>query len=148
MSAYVSMRQCMSAYVSIRQHTMLRCTVSCEPVVSHVCIRQHASVYADIRQHTLRVECLLSLSQLASSKPLLRWRSIRWRMHLSIRWRMHLSIQLASSKPLLAWPGTSAYVSIRQHTSAYVSIRQHTSAFANVHTSRVSLCRNLQLVRL
>jgi hypothetical protein len=41
----------------------------------------------------------------------------------------------ARQRPVL--PGTSAYVSIRQHTSEYVSIRQHTSSCVSIrqHTS-------------
>jgi hypothetical protein len=77
-SAYVSIRT--SAYVSMRQICLPQCEEPPERAPRRASIRQHTSAYASIRQH-------------ASA-------------YASIR--QH----------------TSAYVSIRQHTSAYVRMRQ------------------------
>ncbi len=108
-SAYVSIRQHTSAYVSIRH---LRASA---PTCS---IRQHTSAYVSIRQHTSAyVTCVQVLQPSA---------------YVSIR--QHTSAYVTCVQVLQP----SAYVSIRQHTSAYVSIRQHTSAYVSIRHLRSS----------
>jgi hypothetical protein len=124
--AYVSIRQHMSAYVSICQQRGRKATC-----ISRVSIRQHMlRAYVSIRQHMLsakRQKGDLYLHNKQNANDEVHRLAIP---HLSIRQHTsaYVSIRQHTSTSGSTPPKhTSAYVSIRQHTSAYVSIRQHTS---------------------
>jgi hypothetical protein len=95
-----SIRQHTSAYVSIRQHTCVTCTLLVPQHTSaHANVRQHPSASISIHQHTSAYVSIRSCPPpcCAPCMP-------RTSAYVSIR--QH----------------TSAYASIRQHTSAYASI--------------------------
>jgi hypothetical protein len=125
--AYVSIRQHTSAYVSIRQPSLLHIAspTAFFTTCKDVSIRQHTSAYVSIRQR-----CPSSLLHTASATAFF---TTCGDQHTSayVSIRQHTSLlHIASATAFLLPVKTSAYASIRQHTSAYVSIRQHTSASA------------------
>jgi hypothetical protein len=129
-SAYASIRQHTSAYVSIR------CERRCMRVIVHPASpRQHTSAYVSIRQHT---SAYVASAVVCVSLSIL---------HLL---RCQYLYSCASKASVSIRQHTSAYVSIRQMhcrcqylyscaSKASVSIRQHTSAYVR-RTAGVSIC--------
>jgi hypothetical protein len=136
-SAYVSIRQHTSAYVSVQLTAGFRnpkCPTHeppppapfppphspCATPPTHSPTRQFTSVAADCSHHSSRLPASKACQQLVK---------------LSEACQQQVKL-LAPLLALACWEGvrqhTSAYVSIRQHTSAYVSIRQHTSAYVSI----------------
>jgi hypothetical protein len=121
-SAYVTIRQRMSAYVAPHigpSHV--------ERVPKLFCIRQHTSVYVSIRQRT----SAWSESHWTSSQSCPAYVSV-W---------TYVSVCQHTSAYVSIREHTSEYVSMREHTSAYFSIRQHTSAYVSYALKEES-CRH------
>ncbi len=112
-SAYVSIRQHTSAYVSyLHAHHKL-------PLKNQ---HDHSGLHTTARE-------LLTLAQSHDVAFALHLR----RTHTAVI-HAYVSIRQHTSAYVRIRPHTSAYVCIRQHASAYVSIRLHTSAYLQ-HTS-------------
>jgi hypothetical protein len=123
-----------SASVSIRQHTSAYACRSCTAqsrILSsaYVSIRQHTSAYVSIRQHTSAYVCLGAAIQVLSAALVLR---IRCASTQVTRFTRFTSAQVqiltlntgACACPIFIFEssGTSAYVSIRQHTLTYADV--------------------------
>jgi hypothetical protein len=111
-TAYVSIRQHTSAYVSIRQ-----------AVSSDTCIRRHTSAYG-IRKYT---SAYVSMRQAVGATPL-----------PSISMEQRALYIRPTSAYVRIRPHTSAYVAVESRDTsalAYVSIRQQTSAYVSKGTS-------------
>jgi hypothetical protein len=116
-----------SAYVSIREHTS-----------AYVSIRhQHTSAYRSCRGRR-RCQCQRSRGSSRGRRGggprwsivlrLLRGHNLHASAHVSTCQHTPAFVSLLWGTTYLSGRHNSAYVSIRQNTSAYVRIRQHTSA--------------------
>ena len=132
-TAYVSIRQHSSAYVSMRTLILLvKCqsttalltstkvqllttsaSLSSGPAAAYVSIRQHTSAYVSMR--TLRL--LTTSASLSSGRPTASTRSVSLSLSLSTTDDLCVTRSGRPAAPPAA--GASAYDSIRQHTSAH-----------------------------
>jgi hypothetical protein len=152
-SAYVSIRQQSSVFVSIHQHTSAYVSLhvcdlqhglfndACAEGAAYVSIpRYHTSAYVSIRQHTsayvsIRQHTSAYVSELCALTRLL---------PVPKAPDMRSGSGTALPPPLAPCQHTSAYVSTRQHTSAHVGIRQHTSAYVSIREEHLGCRDNLR----